>query len=563
MENRKLKLLLIEDSEDDTTLLIHHLKRNGFRPEYERIETAEEMHTALIRGGWDIVLSDHTLPTFNSTSALSILNEIDPDLPMIILSGSIEQAVAVDAMRQGARDFIMKDDTTRLIPAIDREIRECNIRKDKRRVEEEIKHLAFHDGLTGLVNRVEFEKRLQRAIASAEKNQIEHALLYMDLDHFKIVNDTCGHVAGDLLLKQLSDILTTKIRTRDTLARVGGDEFCVLLENCNLERATELAHQIKEAVKSFQFFWENKVFKVGISIGAVVINENSESTNTLLSSADLACYTAKDKGRDNVQIYQEDDEDMLRRKGETDWASQIDTALAANEYELHYQLIQPIQGDKSIHPHHELLLRLNRNGELVLPSAFIPAAERYYRMVSIDRWVINTALAKLQCIHTSQSANEPPYCISINLSGQSLADSSLFEYVSELFNKFETSPETVCFEITETAAISNFKNALEFMKKMRDLGCTLSLDDFGSGLSSFSYLKNMPVDFLKIDGIFVKNIVHDPMDLSIVEAINQIGHKAGMKTIAEFVENQEIKDRLFEIGVDYAQGFGIHRPCAF
>ena len=563
METRQLKLLLVEDSDDDTALLLRHLKKNGFEIEYTRIETAEDMHTALANDNWDIVLSDHSLPAFNSTTALAILNEYDRDIPLIILSGNIQQSVAVEAMRQGARDFIMKDDTTRLIPAIDRELRECGIRIDKRRVDAKIKHLAFHDGLTGLVNRVEFEKRLERAIKSAKEFNIEHGLLYMDLDHFKIVNDTCGHIAGDLLLKQLSDRLLTVMRHRDTLARVGGDEFCVLLETCNMEITTKLAQQIKETVKRFQFYWEGKVFKVGVSIGVLVIDHNSDTSDVLLSSADLACYTAKDKGRDKIEIYRDDDADMLRRRGETDWASQIDTALAANSYELHEQLIQPIQTNADTYPHHEILIRLKLNGNLILPGAFIPAAERYYRMVSIDQWVIRTALEKLHLIHQSQSNDEQPYRIAINLSGQSLADASLFNYVKRLFDEFQINTETVCFEITETAAISNFKNALNFMMKTRDLGCKLSLDDFGSGLSSFSYLKNMPVDYLKIDGVFVKNIVHDPMDLVIVEAINQIGHKAGMKTIAEFVENIEIRDHLVDIGVDYAQGYAIHKPSLF
>lgn len=557
---RRLKLLLIEDSEDDAFLLTRQLQKNGFQLEHKRVETADDMREALETEAWDLVITDHSLPSFSSSGAINLLNELALDIPLIILSGNIDQTEAVESMRLGAKDYIMKDDAARLIPAINRELHENILLQEKRKIEAEIKHLAHHDSLTGLINRAEFENRLQRLVDRTKGDSKIHALLYMDLDHFKIVNDTCGHTAGDELLRQLTCRLVMSIRERDTLARIGGDEFCVLLENCSLERAIEIAHQIKDIVKKFRFSWNNRIFKIGISIGVLEIDQHCEAPSALLSAADLACYAAKDRGRDTVQIYQEDDEDMLRRRSEIDWASRIDGAIEADSFELYQQQICPIQNNAESQLHHEILLRLHYDEQLILPDTFIPAAERYFRMVSVDRWVIRQALQKLKSIHDAQMPDEVLYSMAINLSGQSLADPKLFAYIKDIVDHLALNSETICFEITETAAISNLNIAMAFFKSIKELGCKLSLDDFGSGLSSFSYLKNMPVDFLKIDGVFVKNIVHDPMDLSIVEAISQIGHKAGALIIAEFVENTEIKKRLIDIGVDYAQGYGMHKP---
>jgi diguanylate cyclase (GGDEF)-like protein len=564
MDAKLNKLLLIEDNEDDAIILVKHLKRQGFDFDYLRVQRADEMNAALAEGEWELIISDHALPVFSSSEALEILNESGLDIPLIILSGNIDQNVAVESMRLGARDYIMKDDLTRLAPAINRELAEAAVRSEKRQAEAEIRHLAFHDGLTGLVNRREFEKRLHGALQNARKSKNVHALLYMDLDHFKIVNDQCGHIAGDELLKQVTQRISIKVRSRDTLARIGGDEFCLLLENCSLEKASDVAKSIQDVVKHFNFSWREKLYKIGISIGIVSIDETSESASSLLSAADFACYTAKDKGRNTVQIYVSDDKEMATRRGEMDWAASIDRALQDDSFELFYQLVRPISPVLELAPHYEILLRKrSADGRLVLPGTFIPAAERFYRMVSIDRWVIKKTFERIYQSSSNGIAMDANCYVAINLSGQSLGDPGLLDFIKDAFEEFPISPSLISFEITETAAIANFRNALEFMLSVKEFGCSLALDDFGCGLSSFSYLRNMPVDYLKIDGIFVKNISTDEMDYSIVEAINEVGHKSGARTIAEYVETTETLDCLERIGVDYAQGFGIQVPEPF
>ncbi len=553
--NKPVNILLVEDSEDDALLILRQLKRGGYNPHLKRVDTAREMRKALEAETWDIVITDHNMPGFDSSAALTIARHHDPDLPVIIVSGSIGEEIAVEAMKAGAHDYIMKNNLTRLTPAIERELREAETRRARRRAESAIQHLAFHDVLTGLVNRSEFERRLNRALVTAKRKRTQHALLYLDLDQFKVVNDTCGHAAGDELLKQIAIILHEQIRGRDTLARLGGDEFSVLLENCPLSKAETIAASLRKVVQGFRFIWEDKVFVIGVSIGVVAIDHTSASTSELLSMADLACYAAKDRGRNRIQVYQEDDAELLKRLGEMNWANRIDTALEQNQFQLYRQTIKALNGAPKGLSHLELLLRLHDGGEIIAPGAFIPAAERYQRMTAIDRWVITEAFAIL-----SEGYFDADCIITINLSGQSLSHEPLFDFVTKQLKKYAVAPERICFEITETAAIANFHTAIDFIRNIKRLGCHCALDDFGSGLSSFSYLKSLPVDYLKIDGSFICNMPHEPVDRSIVEAINKIGHDIGIKTIAEFVENKGIAKHLERIGVDYVQGYAIDRP---
>ncbi|MDA7816644.1 EAL domain-containing protein [Sulfurimonas sp.] len=554
---RSIKVLIIEDSEDDTFLLIRNLKQNYYDPIYTRVETENEMREALNRESWDIIITDHTLPSFSSNKAIKLLNDFGKDIPLLILSGNIDPKIAVEAMRSGAKDFIMKDDTSRLVPAIERELYEKGLRRDKKIADAKIEYLAFHDCLTGLVNRIEFERRLNNALKSSKANNITHAILFMDLDYFKIINDTCGHLAGDELLKQLSSKLLLMLRERDTLARVGGDEFCILLDNCPQDRALEIAKSINAAVKDFNFVWNEKYFKIGISIGVLEVDKDSESTTSVLSDVDVACYAAKENGRNTIQVYEKDIIQLNELRNEINWAGEIDTALENNQFVLYQQSIEPLR--EGLSPHHEILLRLRKNDELVLPNKFIPAAERYYKMVAIDFWVIDNSLKKLQEI----SGSDNNYKIAINLSGHTLGSDDLYSHILSCIEKYSIDPNNICFEITETAAISNFEDAKSFFDNIKRMGCKLALDDFGTGFSSFTYLKNMPVDFVKIDGYFVTNIVTNLIDRSIVEAMNDIAHKLGARTIAEFVESKEIREVLIEIGVDYGQGYGIHRPEKF
>ncbi|MEW5942937.1 MAG: EAL domain-containing protein [Pseudomonadota bacterium] len=417
---------------------------------------------------------------------------------------------------------------------------------------------ANHDMLTGLSNRFAFENRLNHLIAGALEDNQQHALLYLDLDQFKVVNDTCGHMAGDELLKQLGILLQGKMRESDMLARLGGDEFGVLLLNCPIGQARRIANEIRNAVQDYRFSWRDKSFAIGVSIGVVSIHAGSHQLADVLSKADVACYAAKEAGRNRVHVYEAGNFDMERQHGEMQWVSRITKAIEENHLALYYQAIKPICGHDRGPAHCEILLRMvGDSGDIIAPAAFLPAAERYGLMPAVDRWVIQRVfewLKKHQADHVCTGL------FSINLSGHSLSDEKLVEFVMAQFGKTGIPPEKICFEITETAAIANLGGALRFINVLKKRGCSFALDDFGSGLSSFAYLKTLPVDYLKIDGGFVKDIERDPIDHAMVEAISRIGQVMGISTIAEFVENDAILERLRTIGVNFAQGYGIAVP---
>jgi diguanylate cyclase (GGDEF)-like protein/PAS domain S-box-containing protein len=424
---------------------------------------------------------------------------------------------------------------------------------DKRVMTREMAWQLAHDGLTGLFNRREFERRLGDLLGQAgvEAPDLEHAMLYLDLDQFKIVNDTCGHLAGDELLKRLAQLMQNHVRNGDTLARLGGDEFGLLLRGCPLAKAKEIAEKLRGLVRDFRFAWENREFEIGVSIGLAPIRGAGQTLVDILAAADMACYAAKEKGRNRIHTHHPDDEDLNRRREELHAASRIRAALAADRFQLHAQEIRPLHGGKR--GHYEVLLRmLDEADKLVAPGLFIPAAERYGIMGEVDRWVVRESFRYLSEI--------PDIELAINLSGLSLQDDAFAAFVQRETRTRAIDPARVCFEITETAAISNLGRALSFMAGMKDKGFRFALDDFGAGMSSFSYLKNLPVDYLKIDGAFVRDIVTDPIDRAFVEAINRIGQVMGKETIAEFVENDAILRELNYIGVNYAQGYGIARP---
>jgi diguanylate cyclase (GGDEF)-like protein/PAS domain S-box-containing protein len=429
----------------------------------------------------------------------------------------------------------------------------------ERRLRRALAYQASHDALTGLINRREFENRLNEALLTARSDEsTTHVLLYLDLDQFKLVNDTCGHQAGDRLLKQITGILQTRIRTSDTIARLGGDEFGLLLQDCTADRAAKIADSLRQAIREYRFEWQDGAMNVGVSIGIVEINSASESIASVMSAADVACYAAKDSGRNRVHMYQYGA--APERHREMQWVSRLTRACEENRLELYYQPIVPIGSNRDPRGHYELLVRMRgEQGELVLPAEFIPAAERYNVMPMIDRWVVSQALGTLAHYRTDGDARHG-YTLSINLSGTSLNDDRFLEFLINELQTYDLSPGAVCFEITETAAISNLPNVVHFMREFRARGCQFSLDDFGSGLSSFMYLKNLPVDYLKIDGQFIQNVTTDHVDRSMVEAITQIGHAMGIKTIAERVESAEVLACLADIGVEYAQGIYIAVP---
>ncbi len=421
---------------------------------------------------------------------------------------------------------------------------------------------ATHDALTGLANRREFEYRLEQALNALARQAGRHSLMFLDLDQFKLVNDTCGHAAGDELLRHICAVLQSGLREGDTLARLGGDEFGVLLENCPPEQAERIAEQLRQAVQSLHFVWKGRPFVTTVSIGLVHIAQVPSTLEASLRAADMACYMAKEKGRNRVQVYHADDSELSMRFGEMAWIQRLHVALEENRFCLYAQEIAPLHPHDGL-GHIEILLRLHdESGRTILPDSFIPAAERYGLMTALDRWVVRSVFQVIrQCLDEGREG--PLAMCAINLSGSSIGDDKFLEYLQRLFGEYDIPPRLICFEITETSAIANLGSAIRFINELKGLGCKFSLDDFCAGMSSFAYLKHLPVDFLKIDGSFVKDMLDDPINRAMVEVINHIGHVMGKRTIAEFVETPLIEQALQEIGVDYAQGYLIERPQVF
>lgn len=423
----------------------------------------------------------------------------------------------------------------------------------------ELTYQATHDPLTGLYNRREFERYLQGALADARARSVEYSLCYLDLDMFKVVNDTCGHLAGDELLRQLGLLLKQAVRKEDVIARVGGDEFAILLRQCALERAEGITEQIRRTMKDFRFIWEDKTVDVGVSIGVVRLAADSGDTKDVFSAADVACRVAKEEGRNRVHVFRPNDLTVTRRQREIDWVQRIGRAISENQFLLYGQWIRPLAAGRTRASHCEVLIHmLDETGQTAGPSAFLPAAERYHLMPIIDRWVVQAALEALRGL--PEDAARRFGCFNINLSGQTLGDSEFLSYVLKQFEKSGVAAERICFEITETAAVTNLSSALRLVSGLKEVGCRFALDDFGSGVSSFSYLKNIPVDYLKIDGTFVHNLPEDQTDMAMVSSINQVAHIMGIETIAEYVESDSIRAALEALGVDYGQGFALARP---
>lgn len=430
-----------------------------------------------------------------------------------------------------------------------------------REMSAQITYQASHDTLTGLANRDEFNHRLAILISDSKKNKNTHALIYLDLDQFKILNDTCGHAAGDELLLETSSIIQTVVRSSDVSARLGADEFTILLEKSNQDQAMFIAQRLHDQLNNHKLVWENKVFNINTSIALVMITEQSKDLNSVLAAADDAIYLAKDEGGNRIKIYETKGNIFVKRRGEMEWISKLTNALEEDRFLLYYQPIVPLSDNGDSAGKSEILIRMiDENGKIVAPTDFIPAAERYKLMSVIDRWIIRKALMSYRDLQIKNKLTEVTKTFTINLSAQSLADETLFRYIDTQFKELNVPPENFCFEVTETAAISNMNTATSLMAAMHELGCTFALDDFGSGFSSFSYLKSLPVDYLKIDGIFVKEMDKDPVNRAMVEAMNNLGHIIGKKTIAEFVHNKKIYNLLKEIGVDFAQGFEISPP---
>ncbi len=429
-----------------------------------------------------------------------------------------------------------------------------------RRMAQRITWAAAHDSLTGLVNRREFEARVDAALLSARNSEVQHVMCYLDLDQFKVVNDTCGHAAGDAMLQQVGNVLQVRLRESDTLARLGGDEFGVLLEGCALDRAQLIAADLLAAVRDHRFGWEGKVFTVGVSIGLVAINGNTTSRADVFSAADTACYSAKEQGRNRVCVFHSSDADMAQRRADMGWAARLTRALEEERLVLYYQPYLSLGQNSAQGQHIEILLRLiDEDGKLVPPGSFLPAAERYNIMPAIDRWVVKTVFARYADLQAQMGA---PLTCAINLSGTTLNSDGILEFIREQSEHHQMPSGSICFEITETAAINNMRHATLFMRELKVLGFCFALDDFGIGTSSLAYLKTLPVDYLKIDGSFVRNIVTDPVDRAMADTINRVGHIMGLQTVGECAESAEVVHELRMLGVDFAQGYGVQRPQA-
>ncbi len=432
---------------------------------------------------------------------------------------------------------------------------------ERQAMNREMSYLASHDSLTLLLNRYSFEQRLMQALETAHFENVQHVVCYIDLDQFKIVNDTCGHLVGDNMLKMIANLLKDIINKDDTLARLGGDEFGLLINNASIEYALKITQKICQSIKEFRFIWEDNVFIAGCSIGIAAITEETHSVQSIMSIIDTACYIAKDKGRNQVHVSSVNDSATVKHQDEMQWVVEIRKALEENRFLLYQQEI--ISTDTLTHDcqHFEILLRMqDKANNIIPPGAFLPAAERYHLMSDLDRWVIRSTFEWLDNNQNSPQKKQPIRFCSINLSGQSMDDDDLYQYIIEQQTIHNIDPANICFEVTESAAITHLDQAIHFITKLKKQGFLFALDDFGTGMSSFAYLKNLPIDFLKIDGSFVKNIMDDSIDHAMVKSINDIGHIMGLKTIAEYVENEAIKDQLVTMNIDYLQGYHIAQP---
>ena len=480
-----------------------------------------------------------------------------------------EIAQAVDKVGEGTFTHTIEEDSSGELKVLQRGFNSMSlsIKNSYQDMQEKVhdatallRHQATHDDLTGLINRREFEVRLERCLKSATDNNVQHILCYLDLDQFKLVNDTCGHNAGDELLKQISALFHNKMRDRDTLARVGGDEFGLLLENCTLGDANQIVDKLLKLTRDYRFAHEDKVFNIGVSVGVVVINSNFSNSSDVMHAADFSCYAAKKAGRNQSYLYSHGDLETVKRQEEVSAVSDITGEIDDDMFVLYCQPILPLINGMPSQHHYEILIRkLDAEGEVSLPTTFIPSAERYHLMPNIDRWVIKNTFSAYRRL-LDLNAGKCDYRFSINLSGTSLSDKSLLGYIREQFAIYAIPPQAICFEITETSAIVNLKNTISLFKALREIGCKFALDDFGSGMSSFMYLKNFEVDYLKIDGSFVKDMHINKIDHAMVRSIHSVAEALNILTVAEFVENDEILKELKEIGVHYGQGMGLGEP---
>ncbi|MEM9163918.1 MAG: EAL domain-containing protein, partial [Cyanobacteria bacterium P01_F01_bin.4] len=496
----------------------------------------------------------------NETTRAPAINPVDKVLAEGNVAGLANHTILI---RRDGQEFSIEDSAAPIRDSDDQLIGVVMVFHDvsqSRHLARQLSWQATHDGLTKLSNRRAFESKLEDMVEDAIQQDQQHALCYLDLDQFKVVNDTSGHLAGDQLLRQIAKILQQHIRTADTLARLGGDEFGIVLKQCPIAQAFKIAENIRQTLADYQFVWQDQTFGVGASIGVVAIDRHSIDATEVLSAADAACYAAKYRGRNCTQVYQKDDAELSQQRQERHWIVRIRQALEVNRFCLYRQLIaQTHYPDDVANQHYEVLVRMvDGAGKLISPATFIPAAERYGLMPMLDRWIVQTSFANLEQADQGQSAD---VLYSINLSATSLNDERFLDFLKAQFNDFRVPPQHICFEITETAAIADFVRATSFIQELKQLGCRFALDDFGSGMASFGYLEALPVDFLKIDGKFIQDMMTSPTKQAIVESIHRVGSVMGLQTIAESVESNHALEKLQTIGVDFVQGHQVGHPA--
>lgn len=552
-------VLVVEDNPSDALLISRLVENCRAVGSVSVAGNGKETMHLLQQGGVDLVITDHLLPDCRSEDIIRSVRQSGIDIPVIIVSGQMGEDVAVAAMRSGASDYLVKGALKRLVPAVERELRELVSRRARCEAEQTVAYMAYHDALTGLANRFQLEQTLDHIIDENRHEPADNALLYIDLDQFKLINDTCGHMAGDELLKNLSPRLKKLVRAGDLLARIGGDEFALLLANCPPQKALELAERLRQEVDMFRFSWQGKIFRIGCSIGLAYFGRDGINRNQVLREADIACYAAKDAGRNRVYVYQETDDLLRERQAQMNWATRLKQALEQDGFEFALQPIQSMQNPIAQGGMYEVLLRMKGEGSGVMPGAFIPAAERYGLMPQLDRWVVEHAMRLWQSMATSLKCKEN-LIFFINLSAESLTDGQMVSFIQEQLRQNRIPARQICFEITETSAISNLSLSVKFMTEVRQLGCKFALDDFGTGMCSFNYLKNLPVDYVKIDGSFVRKVLEPGIDSAIVDAINRIAHLIGLQTIAETVEDAATARHLKHLGVDFYQGHWLATP---
>ncbi|MBI3609407.1 MAG: EAL domain-containing protein [Nitrospirae bacterium] len=546
-----LRVLIVEDSKDDAALLVRELERGGYKPEFKQVDTAASMSDALDQQTWDVVLADYSLPQFDGPSALALLQGKGFDLPFIIVSGSVGEDIAVAVMRAGAHDYIMKNNLSRLIPAVERELKEAAERREHRKAEETIRYLAYYDGLTNLPNRSLLQDRLQQAILTAQRDNKPLALLLMDLDHFKEINDTLGHHCGDLLLQQVGLRLRHVLRESDTAARLGGDEFAMLLPLAASEHAMLVAQKVFKAMEA-PFIVEGLTMNVEASIGITIYPDHGANPEGLMQRADVAMYEAKQKGSGCVIYDSAHDRHSHRR---LTLMGELRHAIDDGQLFLHYQPKISLQTGRVIGV--EALVRwLHPQHGMIPPVQFIAPAEQTGLIKPLTLWVLNTALG--QCRTWRRTGLELP--VSVNLSARNLHDPQLPDQVAGLLQSNGVPPAGLALEITESIIMADPAHALETLLRLSKMGIQISLDDFGTGYSSLGYLKKLPVHEIKIDKSFVTDMVRDESDEMIVRSTIDLGHNLGRRVVAEGVEQQATWERLTALGCDAAQGYYMGRP---